>query len=163
MPKFKIDKSFENHLESELNMIGLSLVELRKFQTGSTQTIRVTINDPKRPVGHDQCSIASRLIHSIEPTIREAYNLEIWSPGVERELKTDREFNVFKGQEIIVSFKSKEEKDQLATLINKQDGCVIVSINDEETSIDLSEIQCIRVAPQKPDTQEPIEISLEDI
>jgi ribosome maturation factor RimP len=80
--------SLENRIEELTKTAGLDLVEFKKFQVGTSQTIRITINDPCKPVGHDQCFLLSKLIHESEPELKEKYNLEVWSPGIGRELKS---------------------------------------------------------------------------
>ena len=83
--------SLESQIESSLNELGFNLVELRCFQSGISQTIRITINDPNSHVGHKQCILASKALRKIIPNI-ENYNLEVFSPGIGRELKSEKDF-----------------------------------------------------------------------
>lgn len=56
-------------------------------------------------VGIDKCEEFSRAVEEIldrEDIIDKEYSLEVSSPGVDRKLKTEREFNYYKGREVEV-------------------------------------------------------------
>ncbi len=56
-------------------------------------------------VGIDKCEEFSRAVEEIldrEDIIDKEYSLEVSSPGVDRKLKSEREFNYYKGREVEV-------------------------------------------------------------
>ena len=87
----------EKTIEEELQALNLQLVELKKLSHNSINTLRIVINDPEKHVGHDQCTSVVKSLQTVLPDLTEDFNVEVWSPGVGRELKSEREFQVFKG------------------------------------------------------------------
>ena len=76
------------------------------FQTNRTPPVlRVDVYNPQRETSLDDCEGMSRLLETTLDTkeiISEAYVLEISSPGISRQLTTDREFASFKGFSVII-------------------------------------------------------------
>ncbi|HEY9886293.1 MAG TPA: hypothetical protein V6C96_03425 [Vampirovibrionales bacterium] len=98
-------KSFEEKVEAKLNELGWKLVELQKFQAGESPTLRITIHDPKSHIGHEHCKTVNKIVKDLEPELIENYNLEIWSPGIEREIVSEKEFEAFANEIIEITFK----------------------------------------------------------
>ncbi|MBD2313804.1 ribosome maturation factor RimP [Desertifilum sp. FACHB-1129] len=77
------------------------------FQTNqSPPVLRVDIRNPQQDTGLDDCERMSRALEAtLDATdiIPDAYVLEISSPGVSRQLTTDREFSAFKGFAVVVT------------------------------------------------------------
>jgi len=91
----EIDR-YQKDLEELLSSIGLSLVELNiSRHRGSTQ-VRVVIYSPEG-TGINQCSKAHRLIlPRLQVLLNEQdFHLEVASPGVDRWIRSDREYMVF--------------------------------------------------------------------
>lgn len=77
------------------------------FQTNQNPPVlRVDIRNPQHDTGLADCE---RMSHALEATldatdlIPDAYVLEISSPGISRQLTTDRDFIAFKGFAVIVT------------------------------------------------------------
>ncbi len=86
--------------------LGLEVVGV-VFQTNqSPPVLRIDIRNPEQDTGLDDCERMSRVL---EPCLDEAdiipgaYDLQISSPGISRELTSDKEFISFKGFPVIVS------------------------------------------------------------
>jgi ribosome maturation factor RimP len=86
--------------------LGLEVVGV-VFQTNqSPPVLRIDIRNPERDTGLNDCERMSR---ALEPCLDEAdiipgaYDLQISSPGISRELTSDKEFISFKGFPVIVS------------------------------------------------------------
>ncbi len=87
--------------EPEVRAGGLELLDVELTSDEHRNTIlRVTIYSPQG-VTLDDCvaveKIISPMLDEIDP-IAESYNLEISSPGLERVLKRDKEFEIFGGR-----------------------------------------------------------------
>ena len=84
--------------------IGISVVDAEFKKEAGKQYLRVFI-DKEGGVGIDDCEEFSRAfekkLDEIDP-IKEEYTLEVSSPGLERRLKTKREFDYFTGREVDV-------------------------------------------------------------
>lgn len=85
--------------------LGLEVVDA-VFQTNqSPPVLRVDVRNLKQDTGLQDCEQMSRALEAVLDTIElipDAYVLEISSPGISRQLTTDREFNSFKGFSILV-------------------------------------------------------------
>jgi ribosome maturation factor RimP len=86
--------------------IGLEIVEI-VFQTNKRPPVlRVDIRNLDRETGLEDCEQMSRALETSldsQEIIPGAYILEISSPGISRQLTSDREFNSFKGFAVIVT------------------------------------------------------------
>jgi len=74
--------------------LGVELVEFDLFQAGSRKLLRLFI-DRDGGVSIDDCTAVSRNLGNrldLEDLIPVAYTLEVSSPGLDRPLKTDRDF-----------------------------------------------------------------------
>ncbi len=68
--------------------------------------MRVDIRNPQQDTGLDDCERMSRALEAeldVAEIIPDAYMLEVSSPGISRELVTDREFISFKGFPVVIS------------------------------------------------------------
>ncbi len=69
--------------------------------------LRVFVENPAERISLKDCEEISRLLDPLVDTVTElndlAYNLEVSSPGLNRVLKTEREFNFFRGQPVRVN------------------------------------------------------------
>jgi ribosome maturation factor RimP len=86
--------------------LGLELVGVVFHTNKRPPVLRVDIRNPNQDTGLDDCERMSRLLEArLDATdiIPDAYELEVSSPGISRQLTTDREFISFKGFPVIVS------------------------------------------------------------
>lgn len=86
---------------------GLVLVDVRLGQLGRKRSLEVTIFRPGGRVNLDDCQAVSRqldkeLDSQVPPVLSGAFLLEVQSPGIERQLSTEREFKVFVGETVAI-------------------------------------------------------------
>ena len=98
--------------ESVCRTLGYIFVDARLAQQGSRKSLIVTIHNEDGNIGFADCEKVSRTLEEKldseePPLIPGAYLLEIESPGLDRELKTDREYAVFKGYSVEVKARQK--------------------------------------------------------
>lgn len=95
-------------IEEKLKELGYELFDLRFFQAGSRSILRVTI-DSAKGISIKDCEIASNEISSIldqeDFSANRKYNLEISSPGIDRPLKTERDFRRIIGHPVTLHLK----------------------------------------------------------
>lgn len=80
----------------------LELVEVQFRRESTGQVLRLII-DSEEGVGVEQCAAVSREVGyllEVEDIIDQAYYLEVSSPGLDRPLKTERDFRRCKGKKI---------------------------------------------------------------
>jgi len=87
---------------------GFILVDARFSQQGAKRTLEVAIHRPGGNVGLTDCEEISRELEALldqKELIAGAFLLEVQSPGIDRELKTEREFTVFSGHPVEIKTK----------------------------------------------------------
>ena len=97
-------------LEPLLSEAGLILVDLNASRRGGSAQVRMTVYSPKG-TGTNECAKAHRIAY---PKIVEALAdpdpvLEVASPGIDRLLRSPREWSIFKGKEARVLLGGEEE------------------------------------------------------
>ncbi|HEY9720071.1 MAG TPA: ribosome maturation factor RimP [Trichormus sp.] len=113
--------------------LGLCIVDVKFGQQGRRRTLEVTIHRKNGSVSLDDCEQVSRTLErTIDehagahgPLVEGAYILEVQSPGIDRPLKSEREFRTFAGQRVLVQTKEKVSdlgSKFTATLIAVDDG-----------------------------------------
>lgn len=87
----------------------LSLVDLKLENSGQTRVLEITIHRPSGRVSLDDCEMISRKLDTQLESDAEiglaGYLLQVQSPGIDRKLKTQREFSTFKGEAVEVKYK----------------------------------------------------------
>lgn len=93
---------------------GVTVVDAKWIFQGGRRTLEITIHRPAARVSLDDCEQVSRLLEkaldeSDPPAVEGSYLLEVQSPGLERELKTEREFAAFMGEKVEVKTRQQHE------------------------------------------------------
>lgn len=93
--------------EIEAAPMGLAVVDTRFSQQGKRRTLEITICRKGGRISLNDCEELSRRLEKVldeqaPPLIEGSYLLEVQSPGLERQLKTEREFEIFSGEEVEV-------------------------------------------------------------
>lgn len=102
--------------------------------------LRIDIRNPQQDTGLDDCERMSRAMEAtLDQTniIPDAYVLEISSPGISRELTSDREFISFKGFAVLVSASSpdKGQQEWSGQLIRRDERAIYLNIKGREVAI----------------------------
>ncbi len=91
--------------------MGVELVDVELLGTGRRTLLRITI-DREGGVTVDDCEAFSKDIGAmldVEDAIQGPYTLEVSSPGLDRPLKSARDFGRHKGEIVNISLKEKVE------------------------------------------------------
>lgn len=118
--------------ESIATPLGLHVVECKFGQQGRKRSLEVTIFRKESWVSLSDCEQLSRLLEaeldkrmaSDGPLIEGSFDLQVQSPGIDRHLKTEREYKIFTGQTIQV-----QSKDKVGELGNNFKG-TLAGISD---------------------------------
>lgn len=111
------------------------VVDAEYKKEGSDKILRVYI-DKEGGVGLDDCELFSRALEEIldkEDPIPEAYSLEVSSPGLDRQLKKEREFLHYIGKKVTVKlYKAANGKKEFdGTLKEYKDKKAYIELDDE--------------------------------
>lgn len=127
-------------------------VEFKK--EGSDYVLRVIIDvedDSNGGVSIDQCEIVSKALSDIldeKDPISQAYMLEVSSPGIDRELKKDRDFERFMGREIDIKLYKSVNGTKLLSgkLIDYENGVITVDIDGKIENFSKTDTASVRLA-----------------
>lgn len=118
---------------------GCEVIEVEYKKEGSDYYLRVYIDKDEESVGIDDCEKVSRALDSeldrVDP-IKEAYMLEVCSPGIDRELKRDKDFVRFMGCDVDVKFFAPHDgKKEFCGVLKDYDGKNITIETDDGQTI----------------------------
>lgn len=128
---------------------GVYLVDAEYKKEGKDWYLRLFI-DKAGGVGIDECEAFSRAfgeeMDRIDP-IAEAYCLEISSPGVDRKLKTEREFTYYIGRRVEVKlYKALDGKKEFdGVLEDYRDNLAYIRVDDAVVGVNPKEAVYIRL------------------
>lgn len=97
--------------ETEASPMGLTVVDTKLSQQGKRRILEITICRKGGRIALSDCEELSRKLDKLfdeqVPPILDgsSYMLEVQSPGLDRQLKNEREFEIFAGEEIEVKIK----------------------------------------------------------
>lgn len=147
----KIEETVWQIAEPIANENGLEIYDVEFKKEGADYFLRVFI-DREEGVSIDDCEAVSRplsdALDEADP-ISEGYYLEVSSPGIERQLKRQKDFDRFCGENISVKlFRAVNGTKQLtAKLVSRNDEKLTVEIETGETvEIDNKDVAVVRLA-----------------
>ncbi|HEY9778210.1 MAG TPA: ribosome maturation factor RimP [Planktothrix sp.] len=163
-----LDKVFQL-ADTVAEPLGLSVVDVRFGQQGKRRTLEVSIYRKNCSISLDDCEQVSRSLEALldevattaGPVIEGAYLLEVQSPGIDRTLKTEREYRTFVGQKVLVQSKlavADLGSKFIATLEDVQGGKLILSqaksvekkveTQQESLTLEISSLAQVRLHPE---------------
>ena len=130
--------------------LGLELVGVVFHTNQRPPILRVDIRNPQQDTGLNDCERMSR---ALEPVLDEAdiipdnYVLEISSPGVSRQLSSDRDFISFKGFAVVVSASQPYEGHQewRGQLIRRDESALYLNQKGRAIAIPRSAIALVQL------------------
>lgn len=130
--------------------MGLALVDVEWIKEGGRQYLRAYIDKPGG-VSHGDCQTFSRALEEAldqADVIPQAYVLEVSSPGLERILKTERDFAYFKGRSVQVRTRPpyQGQREWAGKLLGVSDREVSLEIEGSDHQIPRDQVSRIRLA-----------------
>ncbi len=147
----KVSQLLAPYLEEK----NLELYRAEYKKEGKEWVLRVFLDKPadsdSEYVSIEECEDVTRWLSDIldeEDFIDRSYNLEVSSPGLDRELIKDSDYERFKGR--IVEVKTYEQinggKEHAGILLGKEDGIVKIEEDGEPLDIPAEKISKINLA-----------------
>lgn len=151
MSKQNIEQTVETYLKPILDEHNFELVDVEYVKEGTNWYLRVFI-DKQGGITIDDCELVSRALEKIldkEDPIKNSYILEVSSPGLDRPLKKDSDFEKYKGRIVDIKLYKpfNKKKEYSGELLELRDN--IVYIIDEEgnqLSFNRNDIAIVRLA-----------------
>ncbi len=129
---------------------GVELLEVKYVKEGPNWVLRLII-DKVGGISLDDCEAVSRAVDPViddNVEIKQAYNLEVQSPGLDRPLKTQADFKRYQGHEIEVKFyKARDNQKTIKGILQGSTEDTIrlrVEGQEEDTELPLAEIANVK-------------------
>ena len=108
--------------------------------------------EPRRHVGHEDCERVSRDVSAaldVSQTITHAYRLEVSSPGIERPLRREVDFQRFKGQRAKVRTHNAVDgrRNFSGMLQGANDGILLIDCDGLECRVPIADIAKAHLLP----------------
>lgn len=145
-----IIKKVEDYVLPIIQKNSYELVEIEFVKEGSNYYLRLYV-DKEGGFSINDCEIVSRYLEQkleSDDFIDKAYILEVSSPGIDRVLKKDSEYEKYKGRIVDVKLykpidKIKEFQGELVGLV---DGNIVIKEDNKEIVFDRKDVATCRLA-----------------
>lgn len=145
------EKKIEELIAPILDQSGFELVDIEFVKEGQNWFLRIYA-DKSGGISIDDCETISRAVEKKldeNDPIEQAYILEVSSPGLDRPLKKDRDFEKYKGEVVDIKLYKpfNGKKAFQGELLGLIDGKIVIKDeNDDEISFDRKDIGAVRLA-----------------
>lgn len=129
-------------MEPVLEEMGIELVEVQ-FRRESVGMVLRLIIATEKGVSVEDCTRVSReasYLLEVEDLIEGAFHLEVSSPGLDRPLKTERDFIRNTNREVQVTLKEPPGHEVIGTILAAADSVVMLQAGGERLDIPLDRI-----------------------
>jgi ribosome maturation factor RimP len=132
-------------VEVKLKELGFELYEMRFFKAGSRSILRITV-DSSEGVRIADCQIISHEVSLLLDTENfspdRPYNLEVSSPGIDRPLKTERDYQRIVGRDVKLHLTIGVEgkKTVVGEVVSCENAVLKVNFENKMVDIPLSDI-----------------------
>ena len=146
----KVKEISEAKLRPIIEEMGYELVEVEYKKEFDGMSLIFTI-DKEEGVTIDDCEKVNKaidpIIDELNPTGDESYTLVVSSPGLDRQLKTDRDLRRTLNKDVSLTLFSKLDgkKNFEGTLVNFDEKTVTIKIDDEEKVFDRDKIAGLKL------------------
>ncbi|MBE7065976.1 MAG: ribosome maturation factor RimP [Ruminococcaceae bacterium] len=116
--------------------LNMDLIDTEYIKEGSKWVLRLYI-DKDGGVGLDDCQLVSEALNDLldgADIIKTPYTFEVSSPGLDRPLKTDKDFQRYKGDMVEVHLYAPINGSKLytGTLHDRKDGMITIVCEEKE-------------------------------
>jgi len=139
--------SLEKDIELLVKSVDMELYDISTVSQFDETIYRISVisseieDGRRKPVSLDACAELSRLISpllDVTPPVSGEYRMEVGSPGIERKLKTIRNFELSVGEKIKLGF---ADRDKLQGTLTKVDGTkIFVDVDGKEEVVEFGTI-----------------------
>ena len=140
--KRELMEKIEPLIDNTLMRFGLIPVEVELVKENHRWFLRIFIYSNEREVNIDDCENVSRSLNPfLDELIPVKFYLEVSSPGLDRKLKSDKEYIIFQGKLINLKLKSQiegtEEKQFICKILDfdPENGLKVLKIDDDKELI----------------------------
>jgi ribosome maturation factor RimP len=135
-------------ITQKVQSLGFEIYDIQIKDTGKKLLVRVFIDKKDRFIGINDCVFVSRnLEDQLEQMIDRSFILEVSSPGADRELREDKDFERFKGMTVEVV--KRDGGKFIGKLMGKVGDEIFIMIKGKNkiSSFKTDEIQKVKLYP----------------
>ena len=139
--------SLESDIKSLVNSVGLELYSTETVSEHDETIYRVNVISPKIEDGKkvgvkmEECVELTHIISpllDVTPPVSGEYRLEVGSPGIERKLRTLKNFELSIGEKVAINSVSKDKVRGILTKV--EDSKIFIQSDDESYQFDFADI-----------------------
>ena len=144
-----VSDQIEQLIEVPIESLGYELVGIEYIKNGQHTVLRIYI-DAEQGIGIEDCERVSHQVSGIlevEDPISAAYSLEISSPGFDRPLFKERDFERFTGSEAKLSMRLpiQGRRNFKGILQGFSDGDILIEVDGEVYELPLTKLAKARL------------------
>lgn len=144
-----ITDQIEQLIEAPIESLGYQLVGVEYIQGGQSPVLRIYI-DAEQGIGIEDCERVSHQVSGVldvEDPIKQAYMLEISSPGFDRPLFKPRDFERFAGSQAKISMKLpvNGRRNFSGELHGFDNGDILIEVDGEVYALPLAKLAKARL------------------
>ena len=146
-----LERKIKEVLLPSLEAIGFSLVRIRIMGGGENRTLQLMIDRlDEQPISIEDCAFVSRNVSAlldVEDPINGAYMLEVSSPGIDRPLTKERDFERYVGFEAKLELRDVQDGQRRfrGRLLGCENGVVKLLTEAGETSLSFGTIAAAKL------------------
>ena len=146
-----LERKIKEVLLPSLEAIGFSLVRIRIMGGGENRTLQLMIDRlDEQPVSIEDCALVSRnasALLDVEDPINGAYMLEVSSPGIDRPLTKERDFERYVGFEAKLELRDVQDGQRRfqGRLLGCENGVVKLLTEAGETALSFGTITAAKL------------------
>ena len=150
-------------LEAQAAARGVDIVDVEVVGATKAPTVRVRIDWAEQPTGAEggndapagislddvaaQTGWVSDAIDELDP-FPGSFTLEVSSPGLDRPLRRERDFERFVGEQVSLTTTATEGRKRFfGELVGLRDGAVVLACDGEQLSFPLAEVRRCQIKP----------------
>ncbi|MTD30241.1 ribosome maturation factor RimP [Planomicrobium sp. YIM 101495] len=151
----KITEQVEQMVLPIMEELNLELVDIEFVKEGRNWFLRVYVDNPEAPIDIDSCAVVSEKLSEVldkNDPIEQNYFLEVSSPGAERPLKKEKDFEKALGSFIYIkTYEPIEDEKEFEGYLNAYDDEQVtieikIKTRRKTIAIERSKIAVIRLA-----------------
>nr|MBU2746622.1 ribosome maturation factor RimP [Acidithiobacillus montserratensis] len=149
-----VEDRLDQEIARQVSTVGCALVDARMLRNGRAVTLQILIEKAdETAVTIEDCAAVSRQLSvwlDVANPINGAYRLEVSSPGLDRPLKTLRDFERFQGEHAEVHLHGVHlgRRRLLGVLQGLEDQKVVIENNEGRWLLALDDIHKAKLVPQ---------------
>lgn len=142
---YELDREIQSELESLIHSCECELYDIALVRENEVLILRISIMASKGSTTLELCTKVSEIISpflDVKDFIKDAYHLEVSSPGLERVLKIPRHFMLSVGTKVLVRTLDKNELE--ATILGADEEGVEFELEQSRVRIPYGELKKVK-------------------